>query len=141
MVVFHDGELKCHRFNEGGGCISFLKKTVRECPKGKTLHVAADNLAVPTTKKVRGYLASKRGRLIEHFIQALLPWLNLVERWFREITTKRIRWGSCDGSAQIKKAQTEIIKHWNKSDVRFTLVRTTKEIKEAIKEARSGYGK
>ena len=84
--------------------ISFLKKIDRQCPKGKTLHIVADNYAAHKTKEVREYLASKPGRVVEHFIPTHSSWLNLVERWFSEITTKRIRRGSWDGVAQLEKA-------------------------------------
>lgn len=132
---------ECRDRHKAADYISFLKKLDRQCPKGKTLHIVADNYATHKTKEVREYLDSKPGRFVEHFIPTHSSWLNLVERWFSEITTKRIRRGSWDGVAQLEKAIAEFIKHWNKSDGKFTWVRTSEEIKTAIKKARTGYAK
>jgi transposase len=127
----------CREKHTANDYISFLKKLDRQCPKGKTLHIIADNYRTHKTDDVRKYLDSKPGRFVEHFIPTHSSWLNLVERWFGEITAKRIRRESWDGVAQLEKAITDFINHWNKSGKRFTWTKTASEIKDSIRKAQS----
>lgn len=115
--------------------ISFLRKLDRQCPKGKTLHIIADNYRTHKTEEVRKYLSSKPGRFVEHFIPTHSSWLNLIERWFGELTTKRIRRESWDGVSQLEKAIDDYINHWNKSGRRFCWIKTAEEISESISKA------
>jgi transposase len=130
---------ECRDQHKAADYIEFLKKLDRSCPKRKTLHIVADNYAAHKTKDVRDYLATKPGRFVEHFIPTHSSWLNLIERWFSEITTKRIRRGSWDGVPQLEKAIKEFITHWNDSGRKFSWVRTAKEIKKSIAKAKSHY--
>jgi transposase len=130
---------ECRDKHTADDYIAFLKKLDRQCPKSKTLHIIADNYRAHKTKEVRLYLESKPGRFVEHFIPTHSSWLNLVERWFGEITTKRIRRESWDGVAQLEKAIGEYIKHWNKTGRKFSWTKTSLEIKGSISRARSGY--
>lgn len=130
---------ECREQHKAADYIEFLKKIDRSCPKTKTLHIVVDNYSTHKTKEVRDYLATKPGRFVEHFIPTHSSWLNLVERWFSEITTKRIRRDSWDGVAQLEKAISDFIKHWNKSGKKFTWVRTAKKIKKSIAKVKSAY--
>lgn len=130
---------ECRDKHTADDYIAFLKRLDRQCPKSKTLHIVADNYRTHKTAEVRMYLDSKPGRFVEHFIPTHSSWLNLVERWFGEITTKRIRRDSWDGVTQLERAIGDYIKHWNKSGRCFTWTKTAKEIKGSIKKARSGY--
>ncbi len=132
---------ECRSQHKAEDYIAFLKKIDRSCPKGKTLHIVADNYAAHKTLKVREYLASKPGRFVEHFIPTHSSWLNLIERWFGEITNKRIRRESWDGVAQLERAIHDYIKHWNTSGRKFTWVKTSNEIKEKIEKAKAYYAK
>jgi len=128
---------ECRDKHTADDYIVFLKRLDRQCPKNKTLHIIADNYRTHKTEEVRKYLDSKPGRFVEHFIPTHSSWLNLVERWFGEITTKRIRRESWDGVAQLEKAIADYIKHWNKTGRRFIWVKTANEIKKSITKARS----
>lgn len=130
---------ECRDQHKAEDYIAFLKKIDKNCPKEKTLHIIADNYSAHKTKEVRGYLASKPGRFVEHFIPTHSSWLNLVERWFGEITNKRIRRESWDGLAQLERAINDFIKHWNKSGRKFTWVKTADEIKAKIEKAKNIY--
>ena len=59
--------------------------------------------AAHKTKAVYEYLDSRSGRFVQHFIPTHSSWLNLVERWFAEITNKRIRRGSFESTPQLIK--------------------------------------
>ena len=82
-----DGKLisriaKRHRHQEW---LAFLKTINREVPAGLTLHLIADNYATHKHAKVKAWLA-KHPRLHMHFTPTSSSWLNLVERFFRDLT-------------------------------------------------------
>jgi len=76
-----------HRHQEW---IKFLQLIDEQTPAGLDLHLIADNYRTHKHPKVQRWLA-KHPRFHIHFIPTSSSWLNLVERWFREITDKRIR--------------------------------------------------
>ncbi|MGH7183212.1 MAG: IS630 family transposase [Nitrospiraceae bacterium] len=78
-----------HRHQE---FIRFLDKIDRETPAELTLHLIADNYATHKHPRVKSWL-KRHPRFHLHFIPTSSSWVNVVERWFREITDKRIRRG------------------------------------------------
>jgi transposase len=76
-----------HRHQEW---LKFLKLIDERTPPGLDLHLIADNYFTHKTPEVQRWL-KKHPRFHMHFIPTSSSWLNLVERWFREITDKRIR--------------------------------------------------
>jgi transposase len=129
----------CRKEHKAIDYIAFMKKLDKAYPKDKVLHIVADNYAAHKTAEVREYLKSREGRFVEHFIPTHSSWLNMVERWFAEITNKRIRRDSWDSVAQLEKAITEFILHWNESGKKFTWTKNAKEIEASISRARSDY--
>jgi transposase len=78
-----------HRHEE---FLKFLRRIDREVPKGLAVHMILDNYATHKHPDVKTWL-SKHPRFHLHFTPTSSSWLNLVERWFREITDKAIRRG------------------------------------------------
>lgn len=78
-----------HRHQE---YLRFLKKIDREVPKGLNVHLIADNYATHKHPDVRAWLDA-HPRFHMHFTPTSSSWLNLVERWFRELTDKALRRG------------------------------------------------
>ncbi len=78
-----------HRHEE---FLKFLRKIDRETPKGLQVHLIADNYATHKHPNVKAWLA-KHPRFHMHFTPTSSSWLNLVERWFRELTDKALRRG------------------------------------------------
>ena len=78
-----------HRHEE---FLKFLRKIDKEVPKGVAVHMILDNYATHKHKDVLIWLA-KHPRFHLHFTPTSSSWLNLVERWFRELTDKAIRRG------------------------------------------------
>ncbi len=72
--------------------LRFLRRLDREFPRDLTLHLILDNYGTHTHPNVKAWLAT-HPRFVLHFTPTSASWLNLVERWFRELTTKRIRRG------------------------------------------------
>ena len=91
----------CNATHSSEDYIRFLKKVDRACAKGKVLHIVADNLSAHKTKAVYEYTESVPGRFVLHFTPTHSSWLNLVERWFAEITNKRIRRGNFESVGQL----------------------------------------
>ena len=79
-----------HRHQE---FLRFLRRLDREFPKELGLHLIVDNYGTHMQPKVKQWLAM-HPRFELHFTPTSSSWLNLVERWFRELTEQRIRRGS-----------------------------------------------
>jgi hypothetical protein len=84
---------ECNPTHNSEDYVQFLKKVDKACEKGKVLHIFADNLFAHKTEAVYDYLEDTPGRFVLRFIPTHSSWLNLVEKWFAEITNKRIRRG------------------------------------------------
>ena len=78
-----------HRHEE---FLRFLRKVERESPKGLQVHLICDNYATHKHPDVAAWLV-KHPRVHMHFTPTSSSWLNLVERWFRELTDKALRRG------------------------------------------------
>ena len=72
--------------------LRFLRQLDRAFPRHLPLHLILDNYGTHTHPNVTAWLAT-HPRFVLHFTPTSASWLNLVERWFRELTTKRIRRG------------------------------------------------
>jgi len=83
--------------------LAFLRKIDRAVAKHLDLHLVMDNYSTHKTKAVRAWLA-KHPRFHVHFIPTSSSWLNLVERFFSEITGKRIRRGAFASVAELEEA-------------------------------------
>lgn len=78
-----------HRHNE---FLMFLKTIEKEVPAGLQVHLILDNYATHKHPNVKAWLV-KHPRFHLHFTPTSSSWLNLVERWFRELTDKALRRG------------------------------------------------
>jgi transposase len=78
-----------HRHQE---FLKFLRHLDREFPGDRELHLIVDNYRTHKHANVNAWLA-KHPRFQLHFIPTSSSWLNLVERWFRELSDKAIRRG------------------------------------------------
>jgi transposase len=128
---------ECKDTHNAKDYIQFLMKTDRNAAGGKVLHIVADNVSSHKTKDVRAYLDSKPGRFVPHYMPTQSSWLNLVERWFAEITNKRIRRESWESVNQLVKAIRDYIKTWNKSGRHFMWTKTSDEILMKTRKATS----
>jgi transposase len=98
-----------HRHQEW---LKFLKLVDAQTPPDVALHLIADNYHTHKHPKVQRWLA-KHPRFHMHFIPTSSSWLNLVERWFREITDKRIRRDSFASVRQLIQTIMDYIEHHN----------------------------
>jgi transposase len=98
-----------HRHEE---FLKFLRLIDRSVPKDKQIHLIVDNYSTHKHDNVKAWLA-KHPRFHMHFIPTSSSWLNLVERWFREITDKAIRRGSFASVPDLIAAIEEFIRVHN----------------------------
>src|SRR5467141_3728738 len=99
-----------HRHQE---YLKFLRKLDRETPRGLDLHLILDNYSPHKHDDVTAWLA-KHKRFHIHYTPTSSSWLNLVERWFRELTTKRLRRGNFTGVKELIAAIKEHLNQNNK---------------------------
>jgi len=121
-----------HRHQEW---IKFLKLIDAQTPPELDLHLIVDNYATHKHPKVKAWL-KRHPRFHVHFIPTSSSWLNLVERWFREITDKRIRRGTFRSVEQLIQAIQDYIGHHNHSAKPFVWTAKADEILAKVQRAR-----
>ena len=94
-----------HRHQE---FLRFLRRLDREFPQETPLHLILDNYAAHKQPKVRAWL-EMHPRFTLHFMPTSASWLNLVERWFRELTEKPVRRGSFESVPELIAAPRELL--------------------------------
>jgi len=113
-----------HRHEE---FLKFLRKIDREVPKGLAVHLILDNYATHKHADVTAWLA-KHKRFHLHFTPTSSSWLNLVERWFREITDKAIRRGVFASVPDLIAAIEDYLKATNDNPKPFVWTATAESI-------------
>ena len=121
-----------HRHQE---FLAFLKRLDGEFPPGLQLHIILDNYGTHGHSKVRAWLA-KHPRMVLHFIPTSSSWLNLVERWFAELSQKSIRRGSFRSVDDLRRAIGEFLKAWNSNPVPFVWTASVERILEKVERCR-----
>jgi transposase len=121
-----------HRHQEW---IKFLKLIDAETPAELDLHLIVDNYATHKHPKVKSWL-KRHARFHVHFIPTSSSWLNLIERWFREITDKRIRRGTFRSVEQLIEAITAFIEEHNDAPQSFTWTAKAEDILAKVRRAR-----
>ena len=100
-------------------------------PAGLEVHIVMDNYGTHKTAIIRNWFA-KRPRFHVHFTPTYGSWLNLVERWFAEITNKRIRRGIFRSVKELESAIREYIDVHNEDPKPFVWTRTADQILASI---------
>ncbi|MGZ6576106.1 MAG: IS630 family transposase [Solirubrobacteraceae bacterium] len=111
--------------------LKFLKTIDREVPADLDVHIVLDNASSHKTPKVKRWLA-QHPRFILHFTPTGSSWLNLVERWFGELTTKLLRRGA---HRSVRQLNTEIrtwIEDWNENPRPYVWTKPAEQILESI---------
>jgi transposase len=111
--------------------LKFLKKVERETPKDKTLHLIADNYATHKHPVVKEWL-SKHPRITMHFTPTSASWLNMVERFFRDITTEQLRRGVFTSVPQLIATIDAYIEHHNKNPKPFIWTKSARDILQKV---------
>jgi transposase len=128
-----DGQVigQCQQRHTHAEWLKFLKKIDRETPKDKTLHLIADNYATHKHPAVQDWLA-KHPRFNMHFTPTSASWLNMVERFFRDITTERLRRGVFTSVTELIDAINEYIAHHNTKPKPFIWTKSARDILQKV---------
>lgn len=121
-----------HRHQEW---IKFLKLIDRETPKGKEIHLIADNYATHKHPKVQAWL-ERHPRFSVHFTPTSASWLNMVERFFRDLTQNRLRRGIFHSVEDLITAIDEYLARHNEDPKPFIWTKTASDILEKVTRAR-----
>jgi transposase len=122
-----------HRHQE---FLKFLRHLDGEFPEAVTLHLVMDNYGTHKTPEVQRWLARHR-RFVSHFIPTSSSWLNMVERWFGELTQKAVRRGAFVSVADLIQAIEAFLAAWNENPKPFVWTAQVEQIVENIARARS----
>lgn len=120
--------MKQHRHQE---FLKFLRRINRNTPKALDIHCIVDNYGTHKHPNVQAWL-EKHPRFHFHFIPTSSSWLNLVERWFADITNKRIRRDSFHSVKELEQAIYEYIEHNNKNPKPLVWTKKADEIIEKV---------
>jgi transposase len=111
--------------------LRFLRQIDRQTPKDKAIHLIADNYATHKHPVVQKWL-QKNTRFIMHFTPTSASWLNMVERFFRDITTERLRRGVFTSVSDLTSAIEEYIAHHNENPKPFIWTKSARDILQKV---------
>ncbi|TLH69413.1 IS630 family transposase [Mycolicibacterium phocaicum] len=111
--------------------LAFLKKIDAEVPADLDCHVVLDNASTHKTPAVKRWLTS-HPRFVLHFTPTSSSWLNLVERWFAELTTKKLRRGTHTSVRQLNADIRAWIDTWNDNPRPYVWTKTADQILASI---------
>lgn len=118
--------------------LKFFKQIDAAVPRGLGVHVILDNLSAHKAPEITKWLAHKdRRRWHLHFVPTSSSWLNLVERWFLELTTKRLARGCFTSVAELSEAISIWAEHWNLDPQPFIWKATAEEIITKVQRGRA----
>jgi len=113
-----------HRHQE---FLKFLRRLDAEFPGKVALHLVMDNYGTHKHPNVQAWL-KRHPRFVPHFVPTSSSWLNLVERWFGELTAKAVRRGSFGSVADLTSAIDQFLKAWNENPKPFLWTATVDSI-------------
>jgi transposase len=111
--------------------LKFLRRLDAEFPDPVTLHLILDNYGTHGHERVRRWLA-KNPRFVLHFIPTSSSWLNLVERWFTELSEKAVRRGVFHSVQDLQQAINEFTAAWNANPSPFVWTASVAKILEKL---------
>jgi transposase len=111
--------------------IAFLNKVNREVPAELDVHVILDNLSTHKTPAVHAWLLRHK-RFHFHFTPTYGSWMNLVERWFSALTTKKLQRSAHRSVKALATDITAWVETWNENPRPFTWHKTAEEILDRL---------
>jgi transposase len=122
-----------HRHQEW---IQFLNLIKRSTPSDKDIHIICDNYATHKHPKVNAWM-KRHKRFHVHFTPTSASWLNMVERFFRDISEQKLRRGVFRSVDELIQAITNYVAHHNENPKPFIWTATASDILEKVKRART----
>jgi len=122
-----------HRHEE---FLRFLRRIDRQVPAHLGIHMILDNYATHKHAEVAAWL-QRHQRFHLHFTPTSCSWLNLLERWFAELTGKRIRRGVFRSVPELTAAIEEFLSAHNANPKPFVWTATAEQIVDAVRRGRA----
>ena len=129
---------ECHQRHRHQEFLKFLRRIDREFPADRELHLILDNYGTHTHPIVNDWLSQHR-RFSLHFTPTGASWLNLVERWFRELTDKQIRRGVFHSVSDLKKSIREFLRVNNREPKPFVWTASVESILKKVSRCKAIY--
>jgi transposase len=123
-----------HRRHRHQEFLRFLKQIDASVPAGLELHLICDSYATHKTPAIKTWLL-RHPRFHLHFTPTSASWLNLVERWFAELTNRKLRRSTHRSVAELEADLKAWIQAWNDDPKPFVWTKTADEILDSL----SGY--
>lgn len=124
-----------HRHQE---FLKFLNQLEQDTPKDLVIHVILDNYCTHKHKNVKAWL-KRHPRFNFHFIPTSSSWLNLIERWFGELTRKRIRRGTFPSVKRLIQTIEDHVKLNNDNPRTFAWTKSADEIIAKVAKVKEMY--
>ena len=131
---------QCHKRHRHQEWIKFLNLLKQQTPAGVEVHVICDNYATHKHAKVKAW-AKRNLRFHFHFTPTSASWLNMVERFFRDLTDKALRRGSFYNVDDLIGAIDEYINAHNADPSPFIWTASANDILAKVKRARRALNK
>ena len=109
----------------------FLQKIDREVPAELDVHLILDNYATHKTPAIKRWLAA-HPRFVLHFTPTGASWINLVERWFAELTARKLRRGTHRSVNELNTDIDDWVKHWNDDPKPYVWTKTADQILDSL---------
>jgi transposase len=129
---------ECHQRHRHLEFLKFLRRIDREFPANRGLHLILDNCGTHTHPNVKEWLP-QHPRFSLHFTPTGASWLNLVERWFRELTDEQIRRGVFHSVAGLTKAIREFLSTNNREPKLFVWTTSVESILKKVSRCKAIY--
>ena len=126
---------QCYERHRHQEFLKFLRRLDQEFPGDTPLHLVMDNYGTHKHPKVHAWL-TRHPRFLPHFVPTSSSWLNLIERWFGELTSKRVRRGSFGSVEDLQHAITEFLAAWNENPRPFVWTATVESIQQKLARCR-----
>ena len=126
----------CKRRHRHQEWIEFLRQIDAATNPGLDLHLIVDNYATHKHPRVKAWLA-RHPRFHVHFTPTSSSWLNVIERWFRDLTVRRLRRGSFRSVPALKRAIREYVDQHNNDPRPFHWAATADDILAKVRRARA----
>lgn len=126
---------QCFERHRNQEFLRFLRHLDQEFPGEVPLHLVMDNYGTHKHPNVQAWL-KRHPRFSPHFVPTSSSWLNLVERWFRELTTQSVRRGSFTSVPALENAIREFLAAWNENPNPFVWTATVASIQAKLSRCR-----
>src|SRR5258707_14646038 len=126
---------QCYERHRHQEFLKFLRRLDQEFPGDIPLHLVMDNYGTHKHPRTVAWL-KRHPRFISHFVPTSSSWLNLIERWFAELTSKRVRRGSFFSVDDLQRAITDFLNTWNEEPKPFVWTATVESIQAKLSRCR-----